>query len=152
MSNAKAVQSHIAYELVDEIHPHVVVVELLSREISGPFPASELGEELAALVRPGWPQHFVLDFSNVRSLGSTAFCEIVSFAHKVDHVYICNMKQNLRLSAAMIGLDECVEFAHNRVMALDGLRRAGMRNEEDTVDYPASVMAGPPVARTHRSE
>ena len=143
MSTSKAVQSHVAYELVDEIHPDVMVVELLSREIAGPFHARELGDELASLVRPGWPQHFVVDFSNVRSVGSTAFCEIVSFAHKVERVCVCNMRQNLRLGGAMIGLDDCAEFAPNREMAIEVLRRARGRSDEDTVDYPASSETGP---------
>jgi len=151
MSTAKAVQAHIAYELVDQTNPDVVVVELVSREIFGPFQARELGEELASLIRPGGPRNFVIDFSNVRSFGSTAFCEIVSFAHKVDHVFVCNMQKNLRLGAAMIGLDECAEFAANRQMAIEGVRRAAMRNEEDTVDFPASVAAGPPSVPICRS-
>jgi len=138
MSTTTAIQAHIAYELIDDTHPDVVAIEFLSHEIAGPSQARELGEQLESLIRPDLPQNFVLDFCNVRSLGSTAFGEIVSFAQKVGRLHICNMQNNLRLGAALIGLDECAELAADRRAAINGARRTAMRDEEDTVDYPAS--------------
>jgi hypothetical protein len=48
------------------------------------------------------------------------------------------MDGNLRLGAALIGLDDCAEFAVNRRSAVNAARRYAMRAEEDTVDYPCS--------------
>jgi anti-anti-sigma regulatory factor len=138
MSTTRITHAHIAYELIDDTNPDVVAIEILTQEIAGPFQARELGEQLDSLIRPGLQQNFVIDFSNVRSLGSTAFGEIVSFAHRVGRLYVCNMQKNLRLGAALIGLDDCAEFATDRRKAIDGARRAATRREEDTVDYPAS--------------
>jgi len=138
MSTTTTIQAHIAYELIDDHNPDVVVIEFLSQEIAGPCQARELEEQLGSLIRPDLPQCFVIDFGNVRSLGSTAFGAIVGFARKVERLYVCNMQENLRLGAALIGLDECAEFAANRRTAINAARRAAMRDEEDTVDDPAS--------------
>jgi anti-anti-sigma regulatory factor len=135
MSSA-TLQAHIAYELIDETSPDVVAIEFLSQEISSPYHARELGEQLDSLIRPDLPQSFVLDLGNVRSLGSTAFGEIVAFAHKVDQLWVCNMQPDLRLGASLIGLDDCAVFAANRRVAINEARKAAMRGE-DTVDYPA---------------
>jgi anti-anti-sigma regulatory factor len=138
MSSTTTTQAHIAYELIGDINPDVVAIEFLSQEIAGPLHARELGEQLDSLVRSDLPQHFVLDFGKVRSLGSTAFGEIVSFARKVGRLYICNMQENLRLGSALIGLDDCALFAASRRVAINWAKRAALRGEEDTVDYPAS--------------
>jgi anti-anti-sigma regulatory factor len=137
MSPTTTIQAHIAYELMDDTNPEVVAIELLSQEIVGPVQARELGEQLDSLIRPGLAQNFVIDFGNVRSLGSTAFGEIVTFAQKVGRLYVCNMQKNLRLGAALIGLDDWAEYATNRRVAINGARRAAKPGEEDTVDYPA---------------
>jgi len=138
MSTTTTIQAHIAYELIDDHNPDVVAIEFLSQEIAGPGHAHELGEQLDSLIRSDLPQNFVIDFANVRWLGSTAFGEIVSFARRVGRLCICNMHERLRLGAALTGLDDCAEFAANRQAAINGARRAAMRGQEDTVDYPAS--------------
>jgi anti-anti-sigma regulatory factor len=138
MSTTTTIQAHIAYELIDDHNPDVVAIEFLSQEIAGPHQALQLGEQLDSLIRPDFPRNYVIDFGNVRSLGSSAFAEIVSFAHKVEWLCICNMQANLRLGASLVGLDECAEFAANRRAAINKTRRAARCDEEDTVDYPAS--------------
>ena len=138
MSTTTTIQAHIAYELIDDHNPDVVAIEFLSQEIVGSLHARQLGEQLDSLIRPDLPRDFVIDFGNVRSLGSTAFAEIVSFAHRVGRLCICNMQGNLRLGASLVGLDECAEFAANRRAAINQTRRAARCHEEDTVDYPAS--------------
>jgi anti-anti-sigma regulatory factor len=138
MSSTTPMEAHIAYELIDDTNPDVVAIEFLSEEILGPVDARELGEQLHSLASLDVPQHFVLDFGNVRSLGSTAFGEIVSFARKSGRLYICNMQENLRLGAALIGLEDCAVFAASRRVAINWARRAALGDEEDTVDYPAS--------------
>jgi len=138
MSTTTTIQAHIAYELIDDHNPDVVVIEFLSQGIVGPFHARELGEQLDSLIRPDLPRNFVIDFGNVRSLGSTAFAEIVSFARKAGRLCVCNLQQNLRLGAALVGLNDCAEFAANRRAAINETRRAAMCDQEDTVDYPSS--------------
>jgi anti-anti-sigma regulatory factor len=138
VSITTATQAHIAYELIDDTSPGIVAIEFLSREIAGPLHAHEVGEQLDSLIRPDLPGNFVIDFGNVRSLGSTAFSEIVSFAHKVNRLYVCGMDGNLRLGASLIGLDDCAEFAASRRSAVNAARRYAMRGEDDTVDYPGS--------------
>jgi anti-anti-sigma regulatory factor len=138
MSTATTIQAHIAYELIDDHNPDVVAIEFLSEEIASPRHARELEGQLDSLIRPDLPRAFVIDFGNVRSLGSTAFGAILSFARNAGRVYVCNMPENLRLGAAMIGLDGCAEFFADRRSAINEARRASMDDEEDTVDYPAS--------------
>jgi anti-anti-sigma regulatory factor len=128
-------QAHIAYELLDEINPAVVAIEFRTQDIAGHLLARELGEQLHSLIRPELPQNFVIDFGNIHSLGSTAFGEIVAFAHKVGRLQVCNMQNTLRLGASLIGLDECAEFATSRRAAIDGARRAAMRSDDNTVDF-----------------
>jgi anti-anti-sigma regulatory factor len=83
------------------------------------------------------PRNFVIDFANVRALGSSAFGEIASFAHKAGRLCVCNMQENLRLGAALIGLEDCADFVASRRVAINEARRAAMCDEENTVDYPA---------------
>jgi anti-anti-sigma regulatory factor len=135
MSTTAAVQAHIAYELIDDNSPKAVVIEFLSPEIASPLHALELGEQLNSLIRPELPRNYVIDFGHVRSLGSTAFGEIARFVRRVDRVRVCNLDETLRLGAALIGLDDWVEFADSRHAAI----RDARRGEEDTVDYPELV-------------
>src|SRR5262245_36913560 len=139
MSTIATIQAHIAYELIDDNDPEVVVIEFLSHEIAGPAAARELGEQLDSLVRAALPRNFVFDFRNVHSLGSTAFGEIADFARRVGRVRMCNLDQILRLGASLIGLDDQVEFADSRQAAIRAAKRDARRGEEDTVDYPAFV-------------
>ena len=136
MSATSIGQSHIAYELIDDTHPEVVVIEFLSREIVGTGAAREFGEQLDSLISPAMPRTFVIDFANVRALGSSAFAELVSFARRVRRLSVCNMRNNLRLGASLIGLDECAEFAVDRAAAIDSARNSARPGEQDTVDYP----------------
>jgi len=132
---------HIACEPIGEDNPEVVVIEFLSHEICSPLHASELGAQLDSLIRPDLPRNYVIDFANVRSLGSTAFAEIADFVRRVGRVRVCHIDHILRLGAALIGLDDWVQFADSRHEAIRAARRDWRRGEEDTVDYPASVCA-----------
>src|SRR5262245_49007726 len=62
MSTAIDTRAHIAYELIDDDNPEVVVIEFLSPEICGSLLAGELGEQLHSLIRPELPENFVIDF------------------------------------------------------------------------------------------
>jgi anti-anti-sigma regulatory factor len=136
MSTATTIQAHIASELIEDTNHDVVVIEFESHDIASPVHARELGEQLNSLMRPHSLQYFVIDFARARSVGSTAFGEIVSFVRKARPVWVCNLDAKLRLGASLIGLDECAKFAANRRMAINEAIRTARRDEEDTVDYP----------------
>ena len=96
MSTMTMTCAHIAYEPIDEEKPELLVIEFLSHEIAGPHHARELGEQLDSLIRPEVPRNFVIDFANVRSLGSTAFGEIADFVRRVGRVRVCNLDNTLQ--------------------------------------------------------
>jgi anti-anti-sigma factor len=114
--------AHIAYELNDDKHPMVVIVEFLSRAIADPAHAAELSQQLCTLIRPEFPNRFVLDFEDVRSLSSTAFGALVSFVLKVrqggGRVAICNMDDFVRFGADVIRLGDYADFADDRQSAV----------------------------------
>jgi anti-anti-sigma regulatory factor len=118
-------QAHIAYELDDNEHPRVVIVEFLSRAIADPAHAAELSHQLCMLIRPDFPSRFLLDFEDVRSLSSTAFGALVSFALKVrqsgGHVAFCRMDAFVRFGADLIRLGEYTTFADDRRSAIAAL-------------------------------
>jgi anti-anti-sigma factor len=134
MSESSARQAHISYELIDDAEPRVVVIEFLSHAIGTPAQAHELGEQLHSLIRPELPNQFVLDFRNVRNVGSTAFGAIVSFVRDVrksgGRIKVCGFNEIVKLGATLIGLDEMAEFADDRQSAIDEyLKPAAPTNE-----------------------
>jgi anti-anti-sigma regulatory factor len=136
MSTSTTIRTHIAYELIDDHEPDVMVIEFLGHEIAGPSQARELREELDALVWPELPHRIVVDFGNVWTFGSAAFGEIVAFARQVGRLVVCNLRGNLRLGAALTDLDLYAAFAPSRQTAIEEARRGPIRGEEETVDYP----------------
>jgi anti-anti-sigma regulatory factor len=136
MSATATTQAHIAFELIDDGDPKVVVIEFLSHEVASSVHSHELGEQLQSLIGTELPQNFVIDFANVKSLGSTAFGEIVSFARVARQLSVCNMQEQLRLGASLTGLDEFVDMAASRRVAINQVRRATTQGSEETVDYP----------------
>jgi anti-anti-sigma regulatory factor len=137
MSTTATFEAHVAYELVHDRDPAVVVLEVVNDDLASPSLAHEFGEQLECYVRPEFPHRFVIDFANVRTVGSTAFGELVSFARQVGRLVICNLATNLRLGASLADLDLYAEFAPSRRAAIDIARRGPMRGDEETVDYPA---------------
>jgi hypothetical protein len=129
MTPTATIHAHITYELIDDYDPIVVVVEFLSQDIVGFNRSRELGDQLDSLIRPELPDIVVMDFGNVRWLGSTAFGEIVAFARKSRRLFICNMDRNLLLGSALIGLDDYVETVADRHEAIRQAKRAAMRAE-----------------------
>jgi len=142
MSIVSTTQAHIDYELIDGWEPKVVVIGFVTRTISDPDHAHELGEQLDSLICSELPLNFVIDFKNVESLGSTAFGEICAFARRVrwwgGTVRVCNLHDSLQLGAALIGLEEHAEFARSRQSAIQEARKSGQRADVETVFYPAS--------------
>jgi anti-anti-sigma regulatory factor len=143
MSTTSTIQAHISYELMDEEEPEVVVIEFLSRAISDPVHAHELGEQLDSLIRSELPLSFVIDFKNVKALGSTAFGEICSFARRVrwwgGDVKICGMHESLQLGASLIGLEAHSDYVADRRTAIEEARVSARRGDEESVYYPFFV-------------
>jgi hypothetical protein len=140
MPTPTTVQAHVAYELIEQTKHQVVAIEFLSREIISPASARELGGQLLLLVRPFVSQYFVLDFAGVRSLGSTAFSEILSFVRIARPVWVCNLDHTLRLGAALVGLDNWVKFAASRQAAVEEAEWTARSDEQDTVDFSGRGM------------
>ena len=136
MSTATAIQAHIAYDLIEGSNHEVVIIDFASHEIASPAHARELGEQLDSLIRPRSLQYFVIDFAAVRSLGNTAFSEVVSFVRKARPVWVCNLDQGLRLGASLSGLDDCAKFVANRRAAIKQAEMTAREAAEETVDYP----------------
>jgi anti-anti-sigma regulatory factor len=134
------IQAHIGYELLDQRQPNVVMIDFVSRTISDPIHAHELGEQLDWLIRPELPLNYVIDMKNVKALGSTAFGELCAFARRVQwwggRVRVCELHPSLHLGAALIGLEQYAEFSPTRQSAIQEARKAAEQSEEKTVDYP----------------
>jgi anti-anti-sigma factor len=115
----------IAYELVEPAQPKVVVVDLLKDSLADAHHAAKLGQELSALVRQDLPSRYVLDFSKVRNVGSTAFGALIAFILKVreggGRVGICNMHNFVRFGADTIRMGDFAQFAPDRQTAIDAL-------------------------------
>ena len=69
MSSIATQQAHIAYDLIDDQHPEVTVIEFTSRDLVGPVQAHELRDQLDSLVWSDLPRNTVIDFRNVRITG-----------------------------------------------------------------------------------
>lgn len=136
MSARNTIGSHIAYELIDDRMRDAVLVEFVDPELTEPQQARELGQELNSLLRQDFPRNFIIDFGNVRALDSAAVRAIDAFAHRVDRLFVCNIRESMRLGTALGGLDDCAEFVADRRTAINEARKAAMGDEEETVDYP----------------
>jgi anti-anti-sigma regulatory factor len=136
MSSVATNHGHIASELIGEHQADVVVIELLGPDVVGPRQARELRNQLDSLDWAGFPRHLVIDFRNVLSFGSSAFGVIAGFVRQFSTIRVCNMRKSLRLGAALIGLDERVEFVEAREAAVSGAMADARRGQDDTVDYP----------------
>jgi anti-anti-sigma factor len=106
-----------------------VVIEFLSHAVADPVHADALGRELHALIRPDLPDRYLLDFHRVRSLSSTAFGALVSFALDVGkvggQVRICNIDEFVRFGADVIRLGDYAPIHKDRQSALDGFATEG---------------------------
>ena len=135
MSTATTIHAHIAYELIEDANHQVLIIDFLALEIGTSGHARELGEQLHSLIRSQLHQYFVIDFVGARSLGSTAFSEIASFAQKAKSVWACNLNDKLRFGAAFVGLDTWARFAVNRLAAIEEAERTARWDEEGPVDH-----------------
>jgi anti-anti-sigma regulatory factor len=122
-STSNGEPAHIAYELIEEQNPKVVLIEFLSQTIADPTLAAQLGQQLGSLVRPDLPKQFVIDFTKVKTFSSTSFGALVSFILKVreagGRVKICNMDDFVRFGADVIRMGDFSEFASDRKTAIE---------------------------------
>jgi hypothetical protein len=135
MSTATIVRDHIAHELIESTNRQVVLVEFVSPEITGVGETRELATQLGLLIRPQLPQYFVIDCGSLRSLGSAAFGEILSFVQRARAVWICNLDSALWCDAFSIGLNNWVRCAANRHLGIAEAQRTARWDEEDSVSY-----------------
>ena len=84
MTSIESHQSLIAFELINDDHPEVTVIEFLAGDILGPVQALELADQLDCLILSGAPRNVVIDFRNARTLGSSAFGVIARFVREVS--------------------------------------------------------------------
>ncbi|MGO9471634.1 MAG: hypothetical protein ACLQIB_26690 [Isosphaeraceae bacterium] len=138
MSTATTIQAHIAHHEIEGTDHHVVVIEFLTQDITSAVHAREFGEQLNSLIRPDSLQYFVIDFANARSLGNTAFGEIITFVRRAAPVWFCNLDHTLHREASLMGLNDCAKFAVNRRMAINYAVRTAWLDQQDTRDYPSS--------------
>ena len=136
MSTATSIEAHITYDLIEATDHQVVIIDFASHDIASPAHARELGEQLDSLIRPRSLQYFVIDFAAVRSLGNTAFSELVSFVRKARAVWVCNLDEKLRLGAFLSGLDDCATIVANRHAAIEQAEETAREAVEETVDFP----------------
>jgi anti-anti-sigma regulatory factor len=136
MSSITAHEGFIAYELIDDEHPDVTVIEFSTGDILGPNQARELRDQLDLLMSSGVPRNVVIDFRNARTLGSSAFGVIARFVRRLARVRVCNISDSLRMGAALIGLDDWVDFAESREAAIRDAVDDARQGREDTTDYP----------------
>ena len=136
MTSIESHQSLIAFELINDDHPEVTVIEFLAGDILGPVQALELADQLDCLILSGAPRNVVIDFRNARTLGSSAFGVIARFVREVWRARVCNLGDSLRLGASLIGLDDWVEFADSREAAIRGALEDATQSREETADYP----------------
>jgi anti-anti-sigma regulatory factor len=113
----------------------MTVIEFVSGEIVGREQAEALRVELDSLVWPGYPDNLLIDFANVRLMGSAAFEVIGSFARQLGRVKVCCVGEGLRVGAGLVGLDDCVDYFDSRESAESAAIEAAQRAGADTADY-----------------
>ena len=139
MTATATVQSHIAYDLIAATHtsPEVTVIEFPESGYRwAEHQAEELRQQLESLIWAGVPRNFVIDFGNVRALGSSVFAVIAGFIRKYGHVRACNISHGLRLGAALTGLENWVQYADSREAVILEAKRDARRGQDETEDYP----------------
>jgi anti-anti-sigma factor len=99
----------------------VAVVEVLSREVSGPDMAREFGEQLRSLLRSG-ETRLLLNFGRTQIMTSTAFGTLLNFWKEVvaagGELRICSMEPPVRFGADILSLGEYIPIHDDEPSAL----------------------------------
>jgi anti-anti-sigma factor len=92
----------------------VALVEVITKDLQGPKLARELGAELNQVSEQDWARRMVVEFGKIDYLSSTGFAVLVGLVKRAKaagrEVKFCNMHQNLRVGADIIGLGTLVEI------------------------------------------
>ena len=108
---------HFRWWKVDD----VAVVEILTRQISGPEMATELGEQLSSLLQSGQTR-LLLNFGRTQMMTSTAFGTLLMLWKQVvaahGQLRICSMDPYVRIGADIIRLGEYVPIHDDESSAL----------------------------------
>jgi anti-sigma B factor antagonist len=100
----------------------VALVEILSKNLIGPELAQELGAELNAVAAQDWARRILVDFHRTAYLSSTGFGVLFKLVNDVRkagrQVKFCNMHEDVRIGADIIGLGKFVEFHESQKAAL----------------------------------
>jgi anti-sigma B factor antagonist len=109
---------HIRTSMVKEI----AVVEIVTKDITGPKLAQELSAELAQVTQQEWAKRLLVDFRRVRYLSSTGFAVLFGLATRGKaagrEVRFCNMDPEVRVGADIVGLGTVVEIHDSEDSAL----------------------------------
>jgi anti-sigma B factor antagonist len=109
---------HIRMSMVKEI----AVVEIVTKDITGPKLAQELSAELTQVTQQEWAKQLVVNFRRVRYLSSTGFAVLFGLVTRGKaagrEVRFCNMDSELRVGADIVGLGTVVEIHDSEDSAL----------------------------------
>src|SRR5947208_2228421 len=90
----------------------VLIVRILSDTLRYPERATEVGEQLVALLAREGPRRYLIDLSRSHYLSSTGFATLVSFARKVDaaggQLKLSGLNPDELVGARIIGLERMV--------------------------------------------
>jgi len=115
---------HIKLSMVGD----VVLIELITKDITGPKLAQELGAELAHVGAQEWAKRLLLDFDKVTYLSSTGFAvlfRVVSQGRaKQQEIKFCSMEPAVELGAEIVGLDKVIEIHETQESALKAFSKA----------------------------
>ncbi len=101
----------------------VTLVEITTKDIQGPALAQELGAELGRVTSQEWAKKLLVDF-NARCayLSSTGFAVLFrvvrEFKGAGGQIKFCNMEQQIRLGAEIVGLEQVVEIYPTEAAAM----------------------------------
>jgi anti-sigma B factor antagonist len=106
----------------------VVVVEITSKDLTGPAAARELGSELALVAAQDWANRLLLNFKRISYLSSTGFAVlfklVAEFSKKGGQLKISDFDPSIRLGAEIVGLDKLADIYDTEAAALAAFKKA----------------------------
>lgn len=105
----------------------VAVIEIMTRDLTGPEMAKALGEQLRSLLQSG-ETRILLNFAHTRVMSSTAFATVLGFWKAVEaaggQLRICSMDPNVRFGADIISLGRYIPIHDDEPSALAAFKSA----------------------------
>jgi anti-anti-sigma factor len=100
----------------------IVLVEIISKDLTGPEAARALGAELSRVSAQEWARKLLIDFRRISYLSSTGFAVlfklVTQFTASGGEIKLCNMDPGIRLGAEIVGLDKVVQIHDTEASAL----------------------------------